>query len=151
MSEAAEQRWGLPQRVLFRLAFCLLVLTALFESHGVLFGAVPVVGRSIGEWLRTPIDDLTIWLGVHAFHLTGRAATVHDATGDRALAWVAMLLILLASVIAATVWSFLDRRRSEYAHLLLWFRLGLSLTLGLALLPSSRFFHCSFLRLHLRC
>ncbi|WP_348267771.1 hypothetical protein P8936_00670 [Edaphobacter paludis] len=96
---------------------------------------MPVVGRSAGEWLRTPIDDLTIWLGVHLFHLTGRAATVHDATGDRALAWVAMLLILLTSAIAAAAWSVFDRKRVQYADLLLWFRLGLSVTLGLALLP----------------
>jgi hypothetical protein len=133
--DAAEQMWNLPKRLVFRFAFCLLVLTALFESHGVLLGAVPIVGRTAGEWLRIPMDDLTIWTGLHVFHLAGRAATLHEASGDRALAWVAMLLILLTGAIAAAIWSVLDRRRVEYVRLLLWFRLGLSLTLGLALLP----------------
>ncbi len=132
---AVRPRWNLLKRVVFRLAFSLLGLMCLFESHGVLFGAVPVVGRSLGEWLRTPVDALTIWFGVHVVHLTGRAASIHEATGDRALAWVAMTLILLASAAITLVWSVLDRRRLQYARLFLWFRWGLSVTLGLALLP----------------
>jgi hypothetical protein len=64
-------------------------------------------------------------VGAH-FHITG--------SGDTAINWIAVGLMLLTTLIVAVLWSTLDRQRREYRTLAAWLRFLLRLTLVFTLL-----------------
>ncbi len=67
------------------------------------------------------------WLGVEAVRRP-------NGSGDTMFHWVQILVMLILAVIAAGVWSVLDRRRTEYARLYLGLRVGARLMLGMTLI-----------------
>lgn len=128
-------RWAWIVRVLFRFIFSYFLLYAFFGGNGSPLGLLPGIGGAIDCWIQRPMDLLAQGVGLHLFHLTGRAASIHlQATGDGALRWVAVAVMLAAAVLATMVWSVLDRRRENYITLLGWFRFVMRLVLGVALL-----------------
>ncbi len=128
-------RWTWVSRALFRFAFCYFLLYTFCGGHGSPLGLLPGIGAFIDRWFQRPMDLLARWTGVRLFHLTGRAATLHiQATGDSALRWVAVAIMLSVALLATLIWSALDRRRGSYGTLLGWFRFVVRIALGVALL-----------------
>ncbi len=130
-----DVRWAISKRMLFRFVFCYFLLYSFCGGNGSPLGILPVIGSTLDHWLQRPIDLLSLWAGIHIVHLTGQGATLHtQATGDGALRWVAVAIMLVLTAIIAVVWSFLDRHRENYDVLLGWFRLTMRFELGVALL-----------------
>jgi len=128
-------RWTSVSKVLFRFAFCYFLLYAFCGGNGSPLGLLPGIGASIDGWIQRPMDLLAQWVGVHLFHLTGRAASMHiQMTGDGALRWVAVAVFLTVAILATVVWSLIDRRREEYVNLLGWSWFVIRMVLGVALL-----------------
>lgn len=128
-------RWTPVSKLLFRFISCYFLLYAFFGGNGSPLGLLPGIGRTIDDLIQRPMDLMAQWVGVHLFHLSGRAATIHiQATGDGALRWVAVAVMLAAAILATAAWSVLDVRRDNYTTLLGWFRFVMRLVLGVALL-----------------
>ena len=112
--------WNLPHRILFRFAFCYLVLYNL--PDGALSSSLPG-GQLLakpGEWVWQTICP---WVAIHVFGLSGQRTTYFiTGSGDTTLAYIQNLLILLLSLGATVVWSILDRRRANYRWLHAWLR-----------------------------
>jgi hypothetical protein len=121
--------WNPVQKVFFRFVFVYLVLFNLPFPLNVL----PIPGL---ELILKPFSDgwsaFVIWVGKHVLHVT---ATVHPTgSGDTMLAYVEVFSILVLSVIAAGVWTLLDRKRSQYVRLHEWLRVYVRFSLATAML-----------------
>ncbi len=128
--------WPRSGRILFRFAFAYLLVYAFGCGNGTLWDLIPF---GVGGWLSSHIALL--WfkpaelLAGPVFHLTGVAAHFHDSgSGDTAINWIAVGLMLLTALFVTIVWSILDRERLEYRVLAAWLRFLLRLTLVFTLL-----------------
>jgi hypothetical protein len=127
--------WTATLKIGFRFTFCYFTLYSFLGGNGSPLGLLPGIGRRLDDWLQQPMDLFARWIGIHLIHLAGRPFALHaQATGDGALRWVAVAVMLVFAALSTVVWSVLDRRRLQYVRLLGWFRLMLRLVLGLALL-----------------
>ncbi len=127
-------RWLLPTRVAFRFVFCYLLLYVACCGNSTVWEVLPFVGLRAEGLAAGPFNHLAQWLGP-LFHLHGAGAHLHGSGfGDRALDWIAALLMIVLAVIATAVWSILDRRRMEYRTLFAWLRFTLRLTLAVGML-----------------
>jgi hypothetical protein len=121
--------WSLAQKILFRFAFCYLVLYCApnFLSF------VRWVGRLVPPYLSL-WHGITQWTARTVFHLSGRAATyVLTGSGDTTLDYIQVLWYFALALAATMLWSILDRKRRDYRRLDTWLRLLVRYTLSFIL------------------
>lgn len=108
----AHPRWSLAQRILFRFAFCYLVLYNLpFPLE-----YVPYVGQGYqGFWNFVVPAVASQTFGVEA-------DVTPNGSGDTTYNYVQIYCFFIIALIATLIWSFLDRRRTQYARLDQWLR-----------------------------
>jgi uncharacterized membrane protein YphA (DoxX/SURF4 family) len=75
------------------------------------------------------------WVAAHVFHLSGPVAVYPqvNGSGDSTLDYIHVLCMAVCAVVAALVWSILDRKRTEYRRLHAWLRIWLRYTLAATL------------------
>lgn len=128
-----NEHWTLLGRVGFRVAFCYLLLYAFSSSNANLLYLLPKLGATIVSWLSLATLDPAIWLAHHLLHITGVGAHIHaTGSGDTAINWIAIGVMFAYSLIAALIWSLVDRRK-EYRTAAAWLRFLVRLTLVLAM------------------
>jgi hypothetical protein len=107
--------WSLPRRLLFRFTFVYFVLY-LFPFP---LDIIPYVGV-IGQWYQSLWNAIVPWVGKHLFHVD---ITVRpNGSGDTTYNYVQVLCYLVLALVAAALWSLLDRERPHYARLHGWLR-----------------------------
>jgi hypothetical protein len=115
-------RWPLSTRLAFRLAFAFFGLYFL-ASHLLVYLFVPpdtLPGQGLGTlW---PLSEVTSWTAVHVFGITEPLVYTGNSR-DTNFFWAQLFVVLIIAIVAAAVWSLLDRRRENYATLYQWFRL----------------------------
>lgn len=123
--------WPRSGRIAFRFVFTYLLVYAFGCGNGTLWDLIPF---GVGGWLSSHVAML--WfkpaelIATPVFHLTGVAAHFHDTgSGDTAINWIAVGLMLLTALFVAILWSLLDRKRPHYRTLAAWLRFLLRLTL----------------------
>ncbi|MEH3139240.1 MAG: DoxX family protein [Mycobacterium kyogaense] len=124
--------WHPLTRIAFRFCvvyfglFCLLFAQILFVYVGVLARWLP---SEAVIWQMTLIEPALTWVGQHVF---GVDAVLHrdSGSGDQAVIWVMLFVLLAISVPATVVWSIVDRRRESYPRLYAWFSVFVRLCLG---------------------
>ncbi|HZI09427.1 MAG TPA: DoxX family protein [Myxococcus sp.] len=127
-SAPAAARWSLARRIAFRFAFAYLFL----YSFPFPLGWLPET-----DSLSQPVEDfwhaVVPWIGKHVLHLEQDITTFTNGSGDTTYNYVQLLPFAVLSVLAAAVWSAVDRRRAEYtkAHdvLRVYVRYVLALTM----------------------
>lgn len=109
---AAQPRWSLAKRILFRFAFCYLVLYNLpFPLE-----YVPYVGEGYTRFW----DFVVPAVASQTFGVEADVAP--NGSGDTTYNYVQIYCIFMLALIATLIWSFLDRRRTQYARLDQWLR-----------------------------
>jgi hypothetical protein len=125
--------WPILGRIGFRVAFCYLLLYAFSSTNANLLYILPKLGAMIASWLSLATLDPATWLAHHLFHITGVGAQIHaTGSGDTAINWIAIGVMLAYSLAAALIWS-LFARRHEYRTAAAWLRFLIRLTLVLAM------------------
>jgi hypothetical protein len=125
--------WPILGRIGFRVAFCYLLLYAFSSTNANLLYILPKLGAMIASWLWAAILGPATWLAHHLFHVTGVGAHIHPTgSGDTAINWIAIGVMLAYSLAAALIWS-LFARRDEYRTAAAWLRFIIRLTLVLAM------------------
>jgi hypothetical protein len=128
-------RWSFAARLAFRFAFCYLLLYALCCGNATVWETIPWAGNYIEGWLAWPFGQAAQWLSLHVFHFHGIGTLLGDSdSGDTALNWITIGVMLAVAVVATLLWTALDRHRKAYPTLFGWFRFVLRLTLGVAML-----------------
>jgi uncharacterized membrane protein YphA (DoxX/SURF4 family) len=105
-------RWSLVARITFRFCFVFFLL------------------------LNVPYPDGAIvsWVGRHVLRLGAVTQGPFTGSGDTTFAYVAFGCVLAAAILLTILWSAIDRKRTNYARLHQWLRLGVRLMLGSAML-----------------
>jgi hypothetical protein len=121
--------WHFGKRILFRFAFCYIVLYYLPAVLGVIPGAsLPL------SWYNDLWNRIIEWIFVHVLNLDIAPVLPHPTgSGDTILAYVREGLTLILTLAAATLWTFLDRRRPHYVRLNGWLRVLARYALSFAL------------------
>ncbi len=122
-------RWSLPARVAFRFAFSYFLLYVYPRSVGSL-GA--------GVKYSNPVRDLwhavVPWVGANVLGLKGNFNEVANGSGDQLYDYVLLFCIAVTAMVAAAIWSWLDRKRPNYEVLYQWLRLFARLSVGVAMI-----------------
>jgi hypothetical protein len=129
----AELPWTPVERYGFRFASCYLLLYAFTSGNDNLLYLIPKAGAKFASWLSLAWQNPAVWLAQHYFHIAGIGSDIHaTGSGDTAIHWIGMGIMFAYSLIAAALWSILDRR-AEYRTASTWLRFVLRLTLVMAM------------------
>ena len=132
-------QWSPLTRLAFRFAFCYFMLFALCCGNATIWEIIPFhIGEHLEDWFNWPFTHAGQWLAQHLFHIQGVGAKLHDTgSGDTAIAWIALGVMLAVAILATLAWTIVDEskpRGTTYPKLLGWFRFTIRLTLGYAML-----------------
>lgn len=117
---ASQGYWSLAERIGFRLCFVYFGLYVL--SNQMLGGILPFVN------FVTPLEEMKwvqaviAWVAKHVFHINHTLVMANTGSGDRTFDWVMNFCMVALAIVAAVVWSILDRKRENYASMYKWFR-----------------------------
>lgn len=124
----AAPRWGLAKKILFRFAFAYLVLYNLpFPLH-----YIPYVDALVYRPYAAFWGFVVPAVAEQAF---GADASVEpNGSGDTTYNWVQVFCYLVLALVATAIWTFLDRRRANYARLDDWLRVYVRFALALTMI-----------------
>jgi hypothetical protein len=129
LAQPEEAPWHLGKRILFRFAFCYIVLYYLPAVLGVIPGASLPLSWYNGLWNRT-----IGWVFVHILNLDIAQVLPHPTgSGDTELAYFREGLTLILAIAGGALWTFFDRRRPHYINLHGWLRVLARYALSFAL------------------
>jgi len=119
------REWTLAERFGFRFLLVYLVLYTfpgpINELHGTDFISTPYAAI----W-----HAVVPWFGTHILRLANPVTFHPSGSGDKLFDWVTVATLLATAVVAAGVWSLVDRRRRSHPKLFAAFTLYLSLTMA---------------------
>lgn len=119
-AQATEWRWA--SRVAFR--FCFIYFGLYCLSTQIITSFVPVPNFDIPDPSTfRPIRPIIFWTAAHVFGVSKTLVYRESGSGDKTFDWVLVFCMLVVSIVATSVWSALDRKRSNYLTLHKWFRL----------------------------
>jgi hypothetical protein len=122
-------RWSFAKRIAFRFCFAYVGLFCLTNQ---IFGGLFNIPKFFIPDLATlwPLRQITFWTAAHIFRITHPLVYTGSGSGDKTFDWVEAFCLLVFAVIAAGIWSVLDRQRENYVRLHTWFRLFLRFALA---------------------
>src|SRR5215831_13062713 len=125
-------RWNLALRIAFRFWMIYLGLYCLATQAIISLFTGPIGGLPDPATLW-PLRPLISWTATHILHVNA-PLTVFWGGGsgstDCMFGWVTAFCLLTIATVATGVWSFLDRRRENYAELHKWLRLVIRFALA---------------------
>ena len=120
--------WGPVRRALFRFLFSYLVL----YNFPFPLSAIPVYGEILKQSYLEIWQGVAPWVGKHVLGIE-----VHyrlSGSGDSTYSYVLLFCYLSLALAATAVWTFLDRRRANYARLHEWLRVYVRFALASAMI-----------------
>jgi hypothetical protein len=127
--QSLRQPWSPLARIAFRFCFVYFGLYCVLTQIILSILIIPKVDWSDPGTLA-PIRAVVFWVGAHVFRLSTPLVYSGSGSGDKYFDWVLVFCIFACALIAAAVWSAIDRKRQDYATLQKWFRLFLRFCLG---------------------
>ena len=125
--ERAGPRWGLAQKVLLRFAFCYLVLYNLPFPLDYVFLSTNVAKPYQDLW-----NFIVPWVGEDLFNVD--PSVLPNGSGDTTYNYVQVFCFLMLALAATAIWTFLDRKRANYARLHEWLRVYVRFALALTMI-----------------
>ena len=134
LQEALAPQWSAASRVAFR--FCFVYFGLFCLGTQILGGLLPIPSVDIPDpsVLFPPLRKIVFWAAAHFFHAKLPLVYTNSGSGDKTFDWVLAFCFLLVAILAAAVWSVVDRERENYATLYKWFRVFLRFALASELL-----------------
>jgi uncharacterized membrane protein YphA (DoxX/SURF4 family) len=121
--------WRLSTRIAFRFAFSYFLL---YMFPGPL-GALPA-DMPNNDAYRRMWHAIVPWVGEHILHLRGDMTEVANGSGDQLYDYILLLCLVVVAAVATAVWSWLDRKRSNYDQLYQWLRVFVRIILAVAMI-----------------
>ncbi len=120
--------WSLATRVAFR--FCFVYFGIYCLGTQVVRGLMPWSDFEAPDLVtHWPVGPIVAWVAAHVFGVKTELV-YFSGSGDKTFDWVFTFCLLVFAALVTVVWSFLDRKRSDYATLNQWFRVFLRFCLA---------------------
>jgi uncharacterized membrane protein YphA (DoxX/SURF4 family) len=126
---AVTEPWSFPRRFAFRAGLSFTVLF-LFPFP---LDCLPIVGEKLQSWWNDRQFEAATTLARLLFHIDLPAGP-QTGSGDMARNYATLVMLLTLAVVAASVWSYVDRRRTEYVALDAWLRVVIRYSLASSML-----------------
>lgn len=126
---AGSDAWHPGLRLLFRFAFCYIVLY--YVPHVLWWlQSLPVLG-AVFRIIDRAQDRLALWTETHVFGLPHALPTAPPGSTDTMLWYAALVDTVLLALLGMLAWTLLDRKRLEYRRLHAWLAAFARFTLAL--------------------
>jgi hypothetical protein len=127
-------RWTLATRLGFRFVFAYFVLYIIPFPVDSLPFTTTLVQKYNDLW-----QAIVPWVGKHLLRLSYDITVFTNGSGDTTYNYVQVLCFLMLAMLAAAIWSVLDRRRLNYERLYLGLRLYVRFSLASAMIGYGAF------------
>lgn len=121
--------WRPSTRVAFRFLFSYFLLYIFPGAVGALGADMPNQDAYRRMW-----HAIVPWVGENLLHLRGDMTEVANGSGDQLYDYILLLCFFIVAIIATAVWSWIDRKRTNYDQLYQWLRLFVRITLAVAMI-----------------
>ena len=103
--------------------FCVIYISLFSVFSQILWEMLPLTWIDLPDLATVPpMSWIVAWVAAHVFHVT-HPLVLHSGSGDKTVDWVLDFTLLVVSLIAAALWSVIDRNRAGYDRLATWFHL----------------------------
>jgi uncharacterized membrane protein YphA (DoxX/SURF4 family) len=120
--------WSAATRFVFRFAFVYLILYNFPFPLYYVPGAYRVL-----NWYGPVLHTTVPWVGSHLLRLKTPITNFSYGSGDKTYDYVLVLCFLVSALAVSVVWSFADRKRTNYKLMHAWLRVYIRFALGTAL------------------
>lgn len=128
MAIAAESYWGIIKKAAFRFFFVFFLFT-LFPFPFTQFTFLDFALSGYEKlW-----DVITLWVGNNLLYIKYEFSSEPNGSGDRSFDYVFLFTTISIAFVASIVWSFTDRRRSNYTTLYKWLSVYVRFYLAVAM------------------
>jgi hypothetical protein len=110
-------QWTLAQRVAFRFCTVFFLLNMFPFPANMYPDEMYMDGLTYLIW-KQPVQ----WIATHLLGIPGEISTQVTGSGDTTFHWILFGLTIFLSLIAALLWSVIDRRRLHYQRAMAWLR-----------------------------
>ncbi len=115
LNDTQDQNYSYPENpILFRFCFIFILTFILLANNGTFFFL-----QHLLVLIRPFLIDLIRTFGKTFFDLSSNASYI-NGSGDTAMQWIQLLLILIFSAVGTLIWSLLDRKNKSYPRLYYW-------------------------------
>lgn len=121
--------WRLSTRIAFRFVFSYFILYIFPGAVGSLGSGMPNKDAYRRIW-----HEIVPWVGQNLLHLQGDMTEVANGSGDQLYDYILLLCLVVVAAIATTIWSWLDRKRTNYDQMYQWLRLFVRMTVAVAMI-----------------
>jgi uncharacterized membrane protein YphA (DoxX/SURF4 family) len=121
--------WSLATRIAFRFAFSYFLLYMFPGPLGALGADMPNNDAYRRMW-----HAIVPWVGEHILGLRGDMTEVANGSGDQLYDYILLLCLVVVAAVATAVWSWLDRKRTNYDQLYQWLRVFVRMILAVAMI-----------------
>ena len=127
---STPEPWSRVALVAFRFSFLYFGAYVLFTQ--MLYDLLAIPGLEIDLGKAPPMRNLVMWVGHNVLHI--KPILAPTGSGDTLYDWTQAFTMLVLAIIGTVVWSFVDRKATNYDRLSKWFRLFIRFALGTSLL-----------------
>ena len=124
-----SRSWRPATRVAFRFVFSYFLLYMFPGAVGALGSGMPHQDAYRRMW-----HAIVPWVGENLLHLHGDMTEVANGSGDQLYDYILLLCLFVVAIIATAIWSWIDRKKTNYDQLYQWLRLFVRLTLAVAMM-----------------
>ncbi len=121
--------WSLLEKIGFRFFFVYFTLFIALKNNGA-YPFFVVISNMWSNFLNNYIP----WVGKHILGIPYDFTGGPNGSGDTTFDYVLLFSILMLAIIVTTIWSFLDRKRKNYAKMYYWLTVALRFYVGLMLI-----------------
>jgi len=121
--------WRLSARIAFRFVFSYFLLYIFPGSVGALGADMPNNDAYRRMW-----HAIVPWVGENLLHLHGDFTEVANGSGDQLYDYILLGCLAVVAVIATAIWSWVDRKRTNYDQLYQWLRVFVRMILAVAMI-----------------
>ncbi len=133
-SPASAAQWSLIKRIAFRFVLVYYLLYIGPGPVGSLGTYKSIKGLDVNIW-SVLWHQVVPWVGTNILHLNANALSeVPNGSGDELYDYVLILCLIVAAGFGTAIWSWLDRKRTNYQTLYQWLRLLMRMTVGWSML-----------------
>jgi uncharacterized membrane protein YphA (DoxX/SURF4 family) len=121
--------WPPSTRVAFRFVFSYFLLYIFPGAVGALGAGMPNNDAYRRMW-----HAIVPWVGENLLHLRGDMLETANGSGDQLYDYILLLCLFVVAIVATAIWSWIDRKKTNYDQLYEWLRLFVRLTLAVAMI-----------------